>query len=1026
MKTHCRNSLLSAVFVVGISIAAIHAENLVYNGGFELGMAGFEMQRMIRSDQNKEMRYIDARIDREDAESGACILVQNQYSERSEVWGREFALKAKTTYTFSVSCKASIDEYPIEVAILSVEAQWINHGKSFTAGKIWKRYSFSFTTDGSERTFSYFLRCAPKDDTPAADIRFDSIQVETGASATPWQPSTLLEIGIVPDRMIYVNSNRTQSIASLECMNYASAPWNGNVSIELVDDFSDGKRLPLTNLTITLAAGEKRSIPVPVLLERYGTFIFDALLDGKKSRAVLPGYIAVLGPYTPKPVNLERDFVVGINGNMDISRGGKGQNAYVTYRANGMDHREYMRMMSLMGCRLLRIWDPGEAFDLSAIESERGVKDFSLPDMTVNTAGEFNISVLPVVGGSGFICTKTKGWPEWVRESATRIKPPEWMKNADYVGIPADDVWKHFVHDLAARYKGKITHYEIGNEPNLYLPATNYVPLLKSAYTEIKTIDPAAHVLGFCTTGDLGGNVAEFFKQAYALDSLSFADIVSFHPYDAPELGSVSPADKQIETVRALQKQYGHDKPLWNTELYYVKSTDFKHWYDKEHVPGEYSARRFLTDLGEGLKQSISLNRHALFQSPLHSKLRHNFGVTRWQPSDIFVVQNALARHFEGAKPVKKIRWVPDCICYVYERNGTYSAAFWRYGTADGVSVKLNMTDANAELFDMFGNKVALSSMPLILATKPYYITWKGGSSDAFIQALASAEVGTGVPVVFGAAHLVPSLGGWAVAAAFQNNFNKELQLRCGVQGGVVAEDIAEAVLAPGSSSGIVIPVLLKGPGGGSAVIRAYANRKMYDFPVDLGTAKRIAAASREKGPAEQIAVNSAKASHTAAFRAYRDDDALTVSIKVNDATPSGEPGTRHPWEQDCVELFFDADPAAVSMKGAGLYHDRVARLFVMPYAPKEKQMTLMPKGLTRFTADEIRYTVDIRNDGYVVTVRVPFASLGVTPESGSGIGFDVAVDDAVGASKAQAQIMWNSGGDAYKNRASFGYIRFE
>lgn len=1004
--------------ITAIAAAALlNAENLLFNGGFELGLEGFETLRTLRMDKNTALTFIDSVIDTKDTDgSGQSVVVQNPYAEPVELWGREFLLKANTAYTLSFSCKASSEEYPVEAAILSVDSQWINYGKSFTAGTAWKRMSHTFTTGSTDRYCSIFLRCSPKNDTPA-EIRFDSIMVEAGTGT--WQPTADIEIGIAPDRMVYVGLGTAASI-TLTAKNYSAQTWSGTIALERAEDHFEGSRAPVTNIALSLAPGEKSTVVIPHTLDRFGTFFFDARVDGKYMPAsVMPGHFAVVGAYTPKPIDIESDFVVAVNGSLDLSRTGT---PYVTCRAAGMDHRGYMKLLSLTGLRLLRVWDSGEAFDLSAIEPQRGRIDFTLADMTVAAAAEHGIRVLPVIGGTGFVCNKTKGWPSWVRDSAVKLKPPEWMKHADYIAVPEDDLWRHYVRTVANRYKGTITHYEICNEPNLYLPATNYVALLKGAYSEIKAADPSSRVLGFCTTGDLGGNVADFFRQAYALGGLSYADIVSFHPYDAPELGSISPADKQIETARALMKQHGHEKPLWNSELYYVKSTDSKHWFDKEHVPGEYAARRFLTDLGEGVKQSISLQRSALFQSATHPNLRHNFGLTRWQPSDIFVVMNALARHFEGAKPVTRIAWVPDSVCYIYEKSGTYSAAFWRFGAADGVSVKLAMTDADGEVFDMFGNRISLAAMPLALRTKPFYLVWKG-TREKLVNVLSTAEVGTGIPIVFGTAHLVPAGNGWAIAAAFQNNFNKELPLRVGAQGAAAADDIAESLIPPGAAANVLIPVTLKNPEGGTVIVRAYANRAVFDFPIATGSPKKVIAAGREKGDAQPISVNSAKAAHTALFRASRDDSAITVSVKVTDTTPSGDGGTRNPWEQDCVELFFDADPAFASMKNAGAYHDRVGRIFILPYA-KDKMM-LQPKGLGRFTAAEISFTVDTRADGYVISVRVPYTSLGITPQA-AGIGFDIAVDDAAGAAKAASQLLWNSSGDAYKNRTSFGYIRFE
>lgn len=68
---------------------------------------------------------------------------------------------------------------------------------------------------------------------------------------------------------------------------------------------------------------------------------------------------------------------------------------------------------------------------------------------------------------------------------------------------PSDpDAYGAFTAKVATRYKGKISAYEIWNEPNavfFYSPAPDpagYTDLLKSAYPRIKAVDPDATVIG--------------------------------------------------------------------------------------------------------------------------------------------------------------------------------------------------------------------------------------------------------------------------------------------------------------------------------------------------------------------------------------------------------------------------------------------------------------------------------------------------------------------------------------------------
>jgi hypothetical protein len=69
---------------------------------------------------------------------------------------------------------------------------------------------------------------------------------------------------------------------------------------------------------------------------------------------------------------------------------------------------------------------------------------------------------------------------------------------------------------------------------------------------------------------------------------------------------------------------------------------------------------------------------------------------------------------------------------------------------------------------------------------------------------------------------------------------------------------------------------------------------------------------------------------------------------------------------------------------------------------------------------------MEIKPDGYTVNLTIPLDALLLKqPVKGKCIGFDIAVDNAEGAGKADQQLLWNSTGNAYKDRCSFGFIEF-
>ena len=553
--------------------------------------------------------------------------------------------------------------------------------------------------------------------------------------------------------------------------------------------------------------------------------------------------------------------------------------------------------------------------------------------------------------------------------------------------------------------------------------------MLKAAYEEIKKVDPKISVVGFCSTGDLGGVLGEYLESCFKLGGLKYADIVSFHPYNAPNLSGAQPADRQIHDVKGLVIKYGGSQPVWNTELYYLVGKGTNYIEKGEYAPGD-AAQRFLTDLGESIGQSSCVPGETVFRNPWSPHNPIAIALALVYPNSNFVAYNALARFFEGGKPFGKIRWNSDSVCYIYQqKEGKYIAAFWNFGGSAGLKVALKMTDAEATLYDVYGNKVPLDkNSPLLLTATPYYLQWQGTDGQAFVERLKNAAVETDKPVAVGEmVRLVPSGSGWAVVAALRNSTSEKLSVKVGVQGeNMVGRNIIDCQMAAGQESNVTIPVDLKGgTEPNSAVVKLVAKGKMHNFPVKVlprGKSYRIGTGS---GKSEPVATypKGKEAAHQASFTAICNGDSLLLEITVKDATPSGASGERKPWEQDCIELFFDVAPTQLSGKHPLAYHDRMGRIFLMPYGREGGQAVFQAKGLPGLNAENVRYTVTLSAEGYQAKVAIPLAALGIDKATGGLLGFDIAVDNALGEAKTSQQVMWNSGGEAYRNRCELGFL---
>jgi len=204
--------------------------------------------------------------------------------------------------------------------------------------------------------------------------------------------------------------------------------------------------------------------------------------------------------------------------------------------------------------------------DISWRNTERtaGVYDadnIALTDRAVALAEQAGAKVSMVVSES----------PEWASGSTNPNAPPR--DAADY----AD-----FVRAMAARYAGRVSAWEIWNEPNHPRfwnnapDAAAYARLLQAAAPAVRAGDPATKVL----FAGLAFNDYEYLEQVYAAapDIGNSFDVMATHPYtdhgQSPavvERGLDGRITKSsflgFEEVRKVMLDHGDDRPIWLTEF---------------------------------------------------------------------------------------------------------------------------------------------------------------------------------------------------------------------------------------------------------------------------------------------------------------------------------------------------------------------------------------------------------------------------------------------------------------------------
>ena len=247
---------------------------------------------------------------------------------------------------------------------------------------------------------------------------------------------------------------------------------------------------------------------------------------------------------------------------------------------------------------------------------------------------------------TGWARTETKkgeydfAWLEGVADSLLKIGVQPWFSlsygnklytpeapNAYAIGwIPlnsteAKQAWVNYAGKIAERFRTRVRHWEIWNEPNIpqfwqgSTPnAAQYVELVKLAAPAIRKHIPNAVIVG----GGLASmpKVVDYLEQCLELGLAGHADRISYHPYrQVPEANY----EAEVRAFRSLIARYKPVLEIWQGENGAPARSDGGYALSEfewtEARQAKWLLRRLLTDL----KLNIELT------SYLHITDMHNY-----------------------------------------------------------------------------------------------------------------------------------------------------------------------------------------------------------------------------------------------------------------------------------------------------------------------------------------------------------------------------------------------------------------
>ncbi len=252
----------------------------------------------------------------------------------------------------------------------------------------------------------------------------------------------------------------------------------------------------------------------------------------------------------------------------------------------------------------VRLWDAGVRWD--QIEKKQGKYKWAGLDAAVANAEAAGATEILYVLGST---------PKWAASKFSSVD----LYGPGTSSLPKKNkYYLDYAKAVAARYKGRITSYQIWNEANTrsfynggkFDGWVKLAALTKQASKAIGSVDPKADIVAasstviptplFQTESFFFRYLRELKRQKVPIDALS----VHLYPVD-PKQGP----DSRVESIAAVRKvmaKVGLNKPLWDTEVNYGDRRDpARQVVPKPKKAAAYVARTYLDSARYGIARTF-------------------------------------------------------------------------------------------------------------------------------------------------------------------------------------------------------------------------------------------------------------------------------------------------------------------------------------------------------------------------------------------------------------------------------------
>ncbi len=301
---------------------------------------------------------------------------------------------------------------------------------------------------------------------------------------------------------------------------------------------------------IELAAGVTGTYAVPIRSERLGHFAIRATLTDARGRVVAQrdAMAGIVPPITESPAAESAVGYFVLPGDSELARA-----------------HEIAAQMRRLGIRWVRMtftwWRDARA--LRPDTSDPGWLDTAAFEAWVDAFRANGIEVLGVLFGTA----------RWASSDGDNTPPilgiPHWGLVA-----PRDLAdWELFVRTLAGRLRGRVSSWEVWNEPDLTLfwqsSAADFVALVRTTAAVLRAVDPDTRVVVNVVNRESSTHLA--FHQVVLTEAADVLDVFGYH------YGSRASA-VAADAVRPLLRSGG---AIWNTEAWGAPRRHISRWLEQ-------------------------------------------------------------------------------------------------------------------------------------------------------------------------------------------------------------------------------------------------------------------------------------------------------------------------------------------------------------------------------------------------------------------------------------------------------------